>query len=51
MNTENPVSALGMETGLCYITEIPPIENVSAEKLPLKHKEEYINARNFLSPY
>jgi len=39
MNTENPVSAIRMETGLCCITEIPPIENVSAEKLPLKHKK------------
>jgi len=34
MNTKNPVSALTMETGYCYTTEVPPIENVSAENFP-----------------
>jgi len=34
MNTKNPVSALRMETGDCYLTEVPPIENVSAKNFP-----------------
>jgi len=32
MNTKNPASVLTMKTGDCYITEVPPIENVSAKK-------------------
>jgi len=28
VNTKNPVSALRIETGDCYITEVPPIETI-----------------------
>jgi len=34
MNTKNPVSALRMETGDSYITQVPPIENVTAKNFP-----------------
>jgi len=34
MNTKNPVSALMMETGDYYMTEVRPIENVSAKNFP-----------------
>jgi len=52
MNTKNPVSALRMETGDCYITEVPPIENVSAKNFPWNTiKNTLTHTCHFLSLY
>ena len=52
MNTKNPVSALRMETGGCYITEVLPTENVSAKNFPWNTvKNTLTHTRHFPSLY
>jgi len=49
MNTENPVSALRMETGDCYITEVTPLVSASAKNVPWNTIKSILNALHFLS--